>query len=320
MQNSKNISSVRSIAVLLFENFSNHCLANAIEPFRAANTIARQNLYDWMYLSMDGGRVTSSSGLPVETGPWHASQASGDTLLVMPSYGFSAFTAPRVLNAVRAARSRFKTLAGLDTGAWLLAAAGLLENRKATIHWDEFTHFAETFPDVRVVEDRFVLGDDIATCGGVSTTLELMLELIKRHHGPMFALEVAAFFMYGDNLDLHDPYARLTAGSLVQRAAALMRRTIEHPLTIPDLSKQLKTDQKSLEVAFQSVLKTSPQKVYKTVRLREARRLTELTRLSVTEIADRCGYQNASAMTRAYRSLYGFSPTEHRRLAKAEGK
>lgn len=319
MQNSKNDDRVTTISVLLSDSFSNHCLANAVEPFRAANTIARTKLYSWNYLSLEGGTVTSSSGLPVETGRLPDAVQGGDFLFLMPSYGFQALAVPRMSQALRAARQRYLTLVGMDTGAWLLAEAGLLDGRRATIHWDEFTRFSEKYPEVEAVEDRFVLESDLATCGGASTAFELTLELIRRHHSPMFALEVAALFMHGDRLDLHDPFRRLSPGTLMQRATTLMRRHIEQPLGIPALARQLKTDQKTLERQFRAEFSKTPSAVYKAIRLREARRLVELTTLSVAEIASRCGYLDSAAMTRAYRSEYAATPRDHRKLLSTGG-
>jgi len=313
MQNLKNSPASKKIAVILFEHFSNHCLANSVEPFRAANTIARRPLYDWSFWSFSGGTITSSSGLPVETGAWFEARPGGDCLFIMPSYGFEDYATSAAGRALRAARGRFKTLVGLDTGAWLLADAGLLEGRKATIHWDEFVRFAERFPDVETREDRFVLEADLATCGGASTAIELALGLIKQDHGALFASEVAALFMHGDKRDLQDPYKRMSLDVLVGSAMALMRRTIETPLAIGELAARLKIDQRELESIFQRELQLTPRSVYKSIRLREARRLVELTNLSVAEISGRCGYQDASAMTRAYRAEFGQTPRSHRR-------
>jgi len=305
----------RSISVLLFDDFSNYCLANAVEPFRAANNIARKPLYSWHFLSIAGGTVTSSSGLSVETQEWSKSTPSGDYLFVMPSYGFERFTS-QSRPLLRAARKRFEVIVGFDTGAWLLAAAGLLRNRTATIHWDELTRFAETFPDTNTTEDRFVTEDDLATCGGAATAIELSLKLIETTHSPMFALEVAALFMYGDKPERDAPYHRATTDELVRRAAALMRRNIEIPLTIPIVAERLHVDQRSLEEAFTRFLNVPPRKIYKSIRLHEARRMIELSTLKIAEIATRCGYQNASALTRAYKDEFGAPPRTHRRVNK----
>jgi len=312
MQVLKNVSKPERIAVLLFENFSNHCLANAIEPFRAANTIARASLYEWKFLSVSGGPVASSSGLPVETGRWTDLKPSGDYLFIMPSYGYKEYATPQTLQLLRAARVRFKSLVGMDAGSWLLARAGLLHGRRATIHWDERTQFAETFPDVQVLEDRFVIEPDLASCGGASTSMELVLEFIKARHSSMFALEVAALFMHGDRFEFQNPYQRVSSDILINSAAALMRRTIEAPLTISEIADRLNVDQRHLETVFAALMGLTPRAVYKAIRLREARRLVELSNLSIAEIAMRCGYQNASAMTRAYRAEFGDPPRRHR--------
>ncbi|MES0880492.1 GlxA family transcriptional regulator [Roseibium sp. SCP14] len=314
MQFSEKPAQTQSICVLLFESFSNHCLANAIEPFRAANTIARQSLYSWRHISLEGGTITSSSGLPVETLSWAESRPSGDYFIVMPSYGFSEYANPRTSDVLRTARTRFSTLVGMDTGAWLLAKAGLLDGYQATIHWDEFTRFSETFPQVDAVENRFIIEPGLATCGGASTAFELTLELIKKHHSPMFALEIAALFMHGDKLEMHDPFQRMSSDTLVRSATALMRRTIERPLSIPTIANRLGIDQRTLEDHFQHEMRLTPSSVYKSIRLREARRLVELTTLNIAEIAERCGYQNTSAMTRAYRLEFGQPPRVHRQL------
>ncbi len=315
MQNLENFSQPRSIHVLLFDEFSNHCLANAIEPFRAANTIARQKLYVWEHFSMPGGKVTSSSGLPVETRPMTAAAGGGDYLFIMPSYGYGELSNPKMSQSLRAARRRYATLVGMDTGAWLLAKAGLLDGRRATIHWDEYTPFLEAFPEVNAVEDRFVIEDGLATCGGASTTFELMLELIRREHSPTFALEIAALFMHGDKLDMYDPLQRWSADALVRSATALMRRNLEQPLSIPELARQLRSDQRTLEKRFQEKVKSTPLSIYRGIRLREARRQVELTTLSIAEIAERCGYRNTSAMIRAFRQEFGHPPGSYRRTS-----
>ncbi len=310
---SKNSSQPRSIHVLLFDNFSNHCLANAIEPFRAANSIARQKLYVWEHFSVAGGKVTSSSGLPVETNSMPGTVQQGDYLFVMPSYSYQCLSDPKMKQLQRTALYRYTNLVGMDTGAWLLARAGLLEGRKATIHWDEYTSFLETFPEVKAVEDRFVVEDGLATCGGASTTFELTLELIRREHSPMFALEIAALFMHGDKLDMYEPLQRWSGNTLVRSATALMRRNLEQPLSIPELAKQLRSNQRILEKKFQEQMQATPLSVYRGIRLREARRQVELTTLSIAEIAERCGYRNTSAMIRAFRVEFGHTPGSYRR-------
>lgn len=303
------------IGVLLFEGFSNHCLANAVEPLRAANDFARKPLYRWQFLTMDGGRVTSSSGLPIDPGAKLSDHPGGAFLFLLTSYRFRELTTPPILRGLRAAAGRFGAMAGMDSGAWLMAAAGLLDNRRATIHWDELDAFAETFPQIDVSEDRYVIDGNRITCGGVTTTFDLILDLIRTHHGATLRAEVAALFMHGERSRLSVPGVRVTGEQAVDAAVALMRRNIEAPLPVGDIAARLGMGTRRLEKLFSRHMGATPRTVYRRLRLYEARRLVERADLSVAEIATRAGYQDASAMTRAYRLEFGASPRADRTAA-----
>ena len=317
MQITKNPPRRRTIAVLLFDGFSAYCLANSVEPLRAANTLSGEPLYRWQFLSVDGSEVSSSSGLPVQPGMRLSEHSGGDYLFVMSSYGVRDIARPKTLNALSAAAPRFGALVGFDTGAWLLGAAGLLDGRPATIHWDEFTQFAERFPDIDTRTERYVIDGDRITCGGAITAFELMMDLIAQHNGARLRLDVAALFMlgeYGGELG-GEPgtLPRMTGSQTVDAAVATMRRTVEAPLPIAGIARAVATSQRRLEALFRDRLGLTPLAVYKGIRLREARRLGEQTGFSIAEIAARCGYADASALTRAYKAEFGVPPTAHRK-------
>lgn len=314
MQKAQKPSPPRSIAVLLYDRFSNHCLANALEPFRAANGLARAPLYDWRILSPDGGPVTSSSGLRILPDAALGPDQAGDYLFVMPSYDHLHHATPANLRALRAASTRFATLVGMDTGAWLLAAAGLLNGRQATIHWDELSAFEETFPEVTASRARFVRDGPRLTCGGAATSYDLVQALIEDHHGPMLRLSVAMLLMHGEFGAETTLGGRPSGSVLIDRAVSLMQETTESPLPLPELARRVGCSPRKLEALFQSRLQAPPRTIYRRLRLLKARQLSETTRLSITEIALRCGYADASAMTRAFRAEFGLSPSALRRV------
>lgn len=298
----------KTIGVTLYPGFSNLNLANAVEPLRAANDLARAKLYTWRYLGLEAGPIRSSSGLPV-TPDGQLSHASGDLLLLCPSYGHKSLATPANLRALRAASTRFTQMAGLDTGAWLLAAAGLMDGFQATCHWDVLDDMAETYPEVAVSDARFVVDRSRISSGGATTTLELMLHLIEEDHGPALAQEVAALFMHGEGGPRLPPFPQ----PRMRAAAALMRRHLEDPLSIAEIARRLGLTQRSIEQAFRAAGSQSPAQLYRRIRLTEARRLTLETPLSVAEIATRTGYTDPAAMTRAFRSTFGTTPRDLRR-------
>ena len=294
--------------ILLFDRFSNHCLANTVEPLRAANELAPGNLYAWRYLTIDGRSVRSSSGLSVEPEAALRDGASGDYLLLLPSYGFRQLATPTCLSAIRAAAPHYGALIGLDTGSWLLAEAGLLAGRSATIHWHELDGFSERFPEVEVRRERYVVDGDRITCGGAMATFDLVTRLIAEHHGEALRLEVDHMFMHEGTVG-HAPGGWPTAKSgTVQRAVGLMRAHLENPLTVDAIAKRTGRTQRGLEQLFRRELGASPRTVYRRIRLLAVRKLVEETELPVAEIAVRCGYANPSAMTRAFKAEFGAAP------------
>jgi len=305
-------------SMLLFDGFSNLCLANAVEPLRAANSLSRRTLYRWNFLSLGDAPVQSSSGLPVHAEPLSA-QSRGAYLFVMPSYGHTALATPAAMRRLRSAANRFSTLAGLDTGAWLLAHAGLLDGYRATCHWYLLDALAEAYPDVAVTEDRFVIDRNRASCGGATTTLDLMLELIERRHGAALGLEVAALFMYGERDPRVDPMQLIPAQRSVRAAAALMRRHVEDPWSIDDIADGVGLGRRTLELACRTHAGLSPAQIYRAIRLADARRRLEQTRESVAEISLRAGYHDATAMTRAFKAHYGITPSAVRAQRMAKG-
>ncbi|MEM9755183.1 MAG: helix-turn-helix domain-containing protein [Pseudomonadota bacterium] len=293
----------------MFPAFSNHCLANAVEPLRAANTLSGRQVYAWQFLSVDGAPVTSSSGLPVAPEAALATQVPGDDLFVMPSYDVRSHATPRLLRGLRAARRRYGRLVGLDTGAWLLAQAGLLDGRRATIHWDAQARFAEAFPEVEMRPSRVVDDGDIVTCGGASTAFDLALHIIGQDHGPGLRLDVADLFMAsGVKPDRARRWPRPARGK-AEDAIAVMRATLEDPMPVAAVAAAVGLTRKRLAATCKRQFGLTPDALYRGLRLREARRLSAETGLSVEEIARRCGYRNASALTRAFRAAFGDTPT-----------
>ncbi len=281
-----------------------------VEPLRAANTLSRQTLYAWRFYSLDGEAVQSSSGLVVT--PHDAlNDQSGDVLIVMPSYGYLKLDNRATIRALLTAARNHGRLAGLDTGSWLLARAGLLDNHRATIHWDELSRFEEAFPSVDAVQERFVIDGNRLTCSGAMAAFDLASALIRHDHGPLLSMEVAHLLM---SRGAADPYALplKSEDTLVNRALAVMQGNLEAPLPIKDVARKIGCSQKKLETRVQAELRTTPQALYRRLRLSLARKLAEETEQSIAEIASRCGYENASAMTRAFKAEFGRTPTAFR--------
>jgi len=309
----KEDAAAQQIDLLLFDDFSGHCLANTVEPLRAANTLAGRQIYRWRFLTLDGAPATSSAGMEVNPHDKLA-RCQGDMLIAMPSYRYRPLATETAKKSLRAAATRYAVMAGFDAGAWLLAAAGLLEQRRATIHWEELAGFTEDFPEVHAQRLRHVQDGNRITCTGALAAFDLMMELIGQAHGQALRLEVAALFMSPEVTEAEPATpARGSARSRsVARALALMQANIEAPLSVMEIARQIGRNRKDLEQRMKAQLGATPQAIYRHLRLIQARKLVLETDLSIAEIALRSGYEDPSAMTRAYRAEFGVPPRQMR--------
>ena len=274
---------------------------------RAANDALGRTAYRWRLLSLDGEPVTSSSGLQLMPDGKLSDAPGGDALFIQPSYAYRTYGTPACLDALRAAARRFETLAGLDTGSWLLAEAGLLNGYSATIHFDEFDRFSERFPEVTARRERWIVDRDRMSAGGATTAFELVQHLIASTHGAAVSIEIAGLFMQGEDGDR--PHEGKTPGDRrVQRALALMRGNLENPLSVAELARAAGCRQRDLESRFRRSFGATPRTVYRQLRMAEALRLVRDGDHSIAEIALRCGYADSSAFTRAFRTTYGAAP------------
>lgn len=303
---------------LLLEEFTLLGLAAAMEPLRAANRAAGQALYRWRVLSADGRPVASSSGMQMIVEGEFNAEAERDAVICVASFGV-ARQAAALARRLRTLARRGVTLGGIDSGAWVLAAAGLLDGYRATTHWEDLASFAASHPEVEVVPDRYVVDRGRITTGGATPALEMALDLIAANHGLNLSLMVANAFIYDHRMRAGEPQPLVPVGRLaldapeVAEAIRIMERTLAAPIGVEAIARRVGVARRTLEVAFRRALATSINAYYLDLRLGHARRLLQHSRLSVTEIADRSGFSSSAAFARAFRRQFGETPGAARR-------
>ncbi|WP_293577031.1 helix-turn-helix domain-containing protein [Phaeobacter sp.] len=304
----------QQIDLLLFDQFSGHCLANTVEPLRAANSFAGREVYAWRFLTVDGASAVSSAGMEVRA-QIPLARAEGDMLIAMPSYGYRRHATDATARGLRAAAHRYRVLAGFDTGAWLLAQAGLLDGYRATIHRTEMEDFADSFPDVSTTSDRFLWDRDRLTCSGAMAAFDGILDLIGQQQGQALRLDVADLFMSAET-EQGQPGGQLRTAvrsKTLARAIAVMERHLETPLPLSDVARQCGRSSRELARRTQAELGATPQQLYRHLRLKQARKQVLETDFSIAEIALRCGYEDPSALTRAFKAEFQTTPRALRR-------
>lgn len=290
---------------LVFDGYSNMVLASAVEPLRAARDLAGPDTFGWRLLSPDGREARSSSDLVLRCDGGPADIAGLDALFVVAGYGAREHASARIVKALQLAARKVPVLGGVDGGGWILAAAGLLDGCRATVHWQDVAQFAEAHLDVEAVADRYVVDGNRITAGGASSVVELMLRLISDRAGGALAFDVANLFAQDVRSRAPEGAALAARAPQLLKAVAVMRGSIEQPLSLPDLSAGAAVSPRTLARLFEREFGTSPGRYYHRIRLEAARAMAEETALSAGEIAARTGFSSSACLSRAFRAVFG---------------
>jgi AraC family transcriptional regulator, glycine betaine-responsive activator len=312
------------IDILVIDGFSLLSLASTMEPLRAANRVSGRQLYSWRLLGLHGGHAMSSSGVLLSLEGGFAPSQVGDALIVVSAFEHERNGAAALPLLRAAVRRKRLPIGGIEAGSWILARAGLLDGYRATTHWEDVDDFACAFPNIEVVRDRYVVDRDRFTTGGANPAFDLMLELIRRQHGPDVALDVSSIFIYDESHPGADPQPMVSTGRLERAeprlcaSIRLMEETMDAPFSVHALAGRVGLSARGLQKLFRRHLDTSPGAYYVNLRLTAARRMLDLTGRPVLEAAAQSGFSSSSAFARAFRRRYGVNPASLKGNARAD--
>jgi len=308
----------RHFVFVLLPNFSMLSFACAIEAFRIANRMAERELYSWTLAAEGGETVQCSSGITYQVDQDLDETNRDDTVLLCGGIGVQESTTKRLLNWVRREARRGVTLGGLCTAAYTLAKAGLLDGKKATIHWENQDSFLEEFQEVNLTKSVFVIdGNRITTAGGTSS-IDLMLKIIAQDHGEDLASLTADQLIYSsirtdqDTQRLSIPTRIGVRHPKLSAVIRKMEQNIEEPISPSVLAQEVAMSTRQLERLFRRYLNRSPKRYYMEIRLSKARNLLMQTDMSVINVALACGFASPSHFSKCYRAHYNTTPYRER--------
>jgi transcriptional regulator GlxA family with amidase domain len=248
-----------------------------------------------------------------------------DTLLVCGGIDVQRATTKPIIAWLRREARRGMAIGGLCTGSWTLAKAGLLDGKKATIHWENQDGFLEEFEEVKLTKSVFVVdGNRLSTAGGTSS-IDLMLKLIAADHGDEVANTVADQLIYSsirtdqDTQRLSIPTRIGVRHPKLSQVIQMMEANIEDPISPADLAEEVGMSTRQLERLFRRYLNRSPKRYYMELRLQKARNLLMQTDMSVINVALACGFASPSHFSKCYRAHYNTTPYRERGTQGAPG-
>lgn len=308
----------QTIAFFLMPGFSAMGFISALEPLRVANRFGGP-LYRWQVLSLDGAAVQASNGMSVNADAALAQAEPASIVLVVAGFEPLAQATAKLFAALRRLDHAGVMLGGIDTGAMVLAEAGLLDGYRATLHWEALEAFKERYPRLVATQELFEIDRRRITCAGGTASIDLMLHLIGQAHGSELAVKVSEQFVLGRIRQRQD-HQRLQIGARygisnkkLIHAIGEMEKHLEPPLSTLELAAAIKVTRRQLERLFRAYLNETPSNFYVALRLDKARQLLAQTDMSVTEVSLACGFELPSYFTRRYKLRFGRCPREERR-------
>ncbi|WP_375172926.1 GlxA family transcriptional regulator [Pseudooceanicola sp.] len=302
----------------LLNNFSLLSFASAVECLRIANRMSGKPLYTWEVQSETGEQVKCSAGSVFAPDSKFGELSRDDTVLVCAGLDVQGATTKALLNWVRREARKGLRIGGLCTGAHVLAKAGLLDGKRATIHWENHDGFAEEFEEVTLTKSVFVVDGGRMTTAGGTSSIDLMLKLIADGHGEELANSVADQLIYSsirtdqDTQRLSVPTRIGVRHPKLSQVIHMMEKNIEEPISPAILAKDVGMSTRQLERLFRRYLNRSPKRYYMELRLQKARNLLMQTDMSVINVALACGFSSPSHFSKCYRAQYGTTPYRER--------
>jgi transcriptional regulator GlxA family with amidase domain len=317
------------VAVLALPGVIPFELAIAARIFGGAVTADERPLYDVVTCTVDGSPVQTADDYSITVQYDASVLATADTVVIPPSRVLEELidTSGHLDHAVRRALDQIRPgtrMLAICTGAFVLAAAGLLDGRPAATHWAEAAQLEQLFPAVQVDPDVLYIDDgDVLTSAGVAAGIDLCLHVIRQDHGSTVASSVARACVVpprregGQAQYVRRPIPpEQDGGTAATRAWATER--LSSPLSLVELAEHARMSVRTFTRRFRAETGVSPGTWLAVQRLDYARQLLEDTDLAVDQIAERTGLGSGTNLRQQLRETAGVSPTAYRRMFRTE--
>jgi transcriptional regulator GlxA family with amidase domain len=311
---------MRRVVILAFKGVQSLDVSGPAEAFSIATRYFGGD-YAIELVTPDGAPARSHSGLALNAdAPMAAATGAIDTLVVAGGAGaFAAAKDERVTAWVADAAARSRRVASVCTGAFVLAAAGLLDGRRVTTHWSACNALARTFPAVTVERDPIYVRDgDVLTSAGITSGMDLALAMVEDDLGRDVALQTARWLV----LFVQRPggQAQFSASLAAQQAERAPLRELQAwildhldaDLSVPALAARAHMSQRHFARAFAREVGITPAAYVETVRVERARQRLDRGAASLEAVARDCGFPSAETMRRAFHRRLGVPPSHYR--------
>jgi transcriptional regulator GlxA family with amidase domain len=314
---------LRNIEILAFPSVQLLDVTGPLQVFASANDFAVQDggipAYNIRVVAKGGPRIAASAGVELIAEPLPSLRSAVDTLIVAGGEGCDAAARdPVVVDWLRRRSRCARRTASVCTGAFLLAASGVLDGHRATTHWQYCAELARRFPAVRVESDPIFIHDGpVWTSAGVTAGIDLALALVEEDLGRTIALAVARYLIVF--LKRPGGQSQYSAALSLQKADdkfgalhAWVRTHLDGDVSLPALARRMGMSERSFSRHYPEATGVTPAQAVERLRVEAARRLLLESRLPIKRISQRCGFGSEETMRRSFQRLLASSPQHYR--------
>ncbi|HEX2040756.1 MAG TPA: transcriptional regulator FtrA [Acidimicrobiales bacterium] len=309
-----------TVAALVPKHVSPFELAVACEVFGFERPEIVSPWYRFLVCAAEEGPVTTDMGFTIHTPYGLADLRKADTVIVPAGVGVDEKPPEPMLEALRAAHKRGARILSVCTGAFVLAAAGLLDGRRATTHWMHADLLAERYPNVKVDPKVLYVEDgNVMTSAGTAAGIDLCLHVVRLDYGAEVANAVARRMVVPPHRDggqaqyVDQPVPTSDGDGMLADVLAWMEEHLDEQMTVEALARRAAMSPRHFARRFRAVTGTTPHHWLLTQRVLYAQRLLERTDQSIELIASRCGFGTAANLRQHFQRVVGTSPAAYRR-------
>ena len=302
------------LLAFLLPEFSAIAFFAALEPLRIANRLSGKPLFSWTIHAPEGDYAAASNGMQLRCDG--ALPNAPHRLIICAGFHPLDHARPALLGQIRRQWRAGCHLGAIDTGAFVLAEAGILGREMITLHWEAAEEFRHRYPQIPVSTELYERHARLITCAGGTAAMDMMLDDIAARHGSALAQAVSDQLIHDRIRPASAPQRAIlgletqNAGPIVQRLVAAMQRGMADGRPLATLLAAEGLHRRQAERLFEVELGTSPARFYRALRIRYAVDLMRQTRMPVHEAAVAAGFSSQPVFSRACRQQLGLSPRE----------
>lgn len=316
---------MRSVEFFIFPDALGLDIVGPLDVFSTATELLRRKNnhekgYSPIFSAEKTGLITLSSGLELKADISIGTGKSTDIFFVPGGLGvYQTIQKTDLIRRIRSKAIKAKQIVSVCGGAFILAACGLLNGKKATTHWQSANELTDLYPDVNVIADAIYVRDgNISTSAGVTAGIDLALALVEEDYGSALAMDVARMLVVylrraGGQSQFSSPMElRSKAGSKFNELYDWILHNLEKPLSVELLAEHAAMSPRHFSRIFSRQTGITPGKYVEKMRLDRARELLESSDFSVEVIAEKSGFAQENRLRRAFTRQLGITPSQYR--------